>query len=193
MEQRLLNAHVWDRADDEWYVEPEWCSERLFAVESFSGDIYDPCCGMGRIPLAAMRAGLRALGSDIVHRGWDTTPQNFFLHHSRHKNIVCNPPFDIAPEFAKHALQVATRKVAIIFPTARLNAAHHWLKRTPLRRILLLTPRPSMPPGSYILAGKKPGGGKVDFCWLIFEHGYDGDVATDWLHRDGLIEETSAA
>jgi hypothetical protein len=31
--------------------------------------------------------------------------------------------------------------VAIIFPTARLNAAR-WLQDTPLRRIWLLTPRP---------------------------------------------------
>jgi hypothetical protein len=41
-----------------------------------------------------------------------------------------------------------------------------------------------MPPGDYILAGKKPGGGKVDFCWLIFEQGYRGKAETDWLHRD---------
>jgi hypothetical protein len=184
-DSRPLNARIWPRSEAEWYVEPSWCSERLFAVEEFSGTIYDPACGMGRIPLAAMRAGLRALGSDMVNRGWDSTPQNFFLHRTRHPNIVTNPPFDIAPEFAQHALQIATRKVAIIFPTARLNAAHHWLSSAPLVRIWLLTPRPSMPPGDYILAGKKPGGGKMDFCWLVFEHGYDGEPKARWLHRDG--------
>jgi len=44
-------------------------------------------------------------------------------------------------------------------PVACLNAAH-WLQGTPLRRISLLTPRPSMPPGHIIAAGSKPGGGQ---------------------------------
>lgn len=182
---RQLNAHLWDRVDNEWYVEPSWVAERLFEEIEFKGTVYDPCCGMGRIPLAAMKCGLRALGSDLVHRGWDSTPQNFADHRTKHSNIVCNPPFKIAREFALHALECSRDKVAIIFPTARLNAAGSWLRMTPLSKILLLTPRPSMPPGKYILAGKKPGGGKVDFCWLIFEQGYRGKAATDWLHRDG--------
>jgi hypothetical protein len=64
-----------------------------------------------------------------------------------------------------------------------LNAAH-WLQETSLSRIWLLSPRPSMPPGSYILAGGKPGGGRADFCWLIFERGYAGPPTMAWLYRD---------
>ena len=44
----------------------------------------------------------------------------------------------------------------------RLNAAH-WLERLPIERVWLLTPRPIMPPGSWIAAGNKPGGGTQDF------------------------------
>ena len=55
----------------------------------------------------------------------------------------------------------------------------------PLRRIWLLTPRPSIPPGYVIARGEKPGGGKTDFTWLIFERGYTGKAEVDWLHRDG--------
>jgi hypothetical protein len=29
-----------------------------------------------------------------------------------------------------------------------------------------------MPPGHTITAGEKPGGGKMDFCWLVWECGY---------------------
>lgn len=183
-ESRPLNARIWNRADDEWYLEPHWCSERLFAEERFQGSIYDPTCGTGRVVIAALKAGLKAYGSDLVDRGWDSTPQDFLKHGSRHDNIVCNPPFDSAPKFAQHALKLARAKVAMIFPTARLNAAH-WLKGTPLVRVWLMTPRPSMPPGRVILAGEKPGGGKSDFCWLVWSHGHAGPAELCWLQRDG--------
>jgi hypothetical protein len=180
---RPLKAHIFPRAADEFYVEPEWCSERLFQEEPFEGAIYDPCCGIGRIVVSALKAGYRAYGSDLVHRGWDSTPQDFLQHRDCHDNIVCNPPFDIAQGIAERALALARHKVAIILPTARLNAAH-WLKGTPLQTIWLLTPRPSMPPGRVILGGGKPGGGKADFCWLVLAKGHSGEPAMRWLHRD---------
>ncbi|TAI61591.1 hypothetical protein [Bradyrhizobium sp. Leo170] len=183
-QSRPLNAKIWSRADDEWYVEPVWCSERLFAEEQFEGSVYDPCCGTGRIVVSALKAGLKAYGSDLVYRGWDSTPQDFLIHRGLHDNIVCNSPFANVQQFAQHALKLARRKVAMIFPVARLNAAH-WNQDTPLARIWLLTPRPSMPPGHVILAGEKPGGGKADFCWLVWSRDHVGPAELRWLHRDG--------
>jgi hypothetical protein len=152
----------------------------------FEGYIHDPCCGFGTIPEAAIRAGFDVTASDITHRGyWLGTVHDFFndKRTCRFSNIVCNPPFNIAERFAHHALTLAERKVAIIFPTARLNAAR-WLCATPLRRIWLLTPRPSMPPGHVIAAGEKPGGGKMDFSWLVFEQGFVGEPELRRLRRD---------
>ena len=55
----------------------------------------------------------------------------------------------------------------MIVPLRRLPAAR-WLGHLPLETIYLLTPRPSMPPGTWIAAGNIPGGGREDFCWLVF-------------------------
>jgi hypothetical protein len=30
---KAVNAHIWEREVNEHYVEPAWCSERLFEVE----------------------------------------------------------------------------------------------------------------------------------------------------------------
>jgi hypothetical protein len=185
---KKLDAHVWEREANEHYVEPEWCSRRLFEDEPFEGQVWDPCCGFGRIPESARAAGFFVFASDIVDRGYSAlSERSDFLccnDHQASENIVCNPPFNIADQFALHALSLGnTRKVAMIFPTARLNAAH-WLRGTPLRRIWLLTPRPSMPPGHVITRGEKPGGGKMDYCWLIWERGYEGHAETRWLRRD---------
>ena len=168
---------------DEHYVEPLWCSERLFQEEKFTGQVYDPACGFGRIVLSAHKAGHTAYGSDITDRGWDSTTQDFLKHRGMHDNIVSNPPFNILPAFARHAASLARHKVALVMPSARLHAAH-WLQALPLARVWLMTPRPSMPPGHHILAGGKVGGGKTDYAWLVFERDYRGTPELKWLHRD---------
>ncbi len=190
-ETRPLNAHVWEREANEHYVEPEWCSKRLFEDEIFSGQIWDPCCGFGRISESAVAYGHpHVYSSDIVDRGYSGLNEiaDFLKCNDQRAtpNIVCNPPFNIAADFALHALSLkSTEKVAMIFPTARLNAAH-WLHGTPLARVRLMTPRPSMPPGHTITAGVKPGGGKMDYCWLVWSKGRIGPPDLLWLRRDSV-------
>src|SRR5262245_56964279 len=48
-DRRPLAAHIWAKAEFGFYVEPEWCSKRLFQVEEFTKSVWDPCCGIGRI------------------------------------------------------------------------------------------------------------------------------------------------
>jgi hypothetical protein len=188
--KRLRRSHIWSRDADDFYVEPQWVNERLFAAEDFGRDriLLDPCCGTGRIATAARAFGYKVKACDIVDRGFSSTRVEDFLERRSLAagSVVGNPPFNLVQMFARHALlDLHAAKVALVFPVARLNAAHRWLKDLPLRRVWLLTPRPSMPPGHVIARGEKPGGGKVDFAWLVFEHGYAGSAELAWLHRDG--------
>jgi hypothetical protein len=186
LETRPIDAKIWNREANEHYVEPFWCSERLFVEEKFEGGIWDPCCGFGRIPESAKAAGHYAVGTDLIDRGYRGLAGKYdFMSTERMfaQNIVCNPPFNIAPLFARRALAIGAEKVAMIFPPARLNAAH-WLHGTPLARVWLMTPRPSMPPGHTITAGEKPGGGKMDFCWLVWTKYRVGPADLCWLRRD---------
>ena len=187
MTPRARQSHIFDRETHDHYVEEPWCSKRLFDVEPFVGTIVDPACGWGTIVTEALSAGYCAAGSDLVHRGWDSTrtPSDFLASTIVFDNIVTNPPFDISEEFITHAVAHARRKVAAIYPVRRLPVAGRWLSRLPLARIWLLTPRPSMPTGDYIKAGGKVGGGKQDFCWLVFDHDHEGPTVVLWLHRDG--------
>jgi hypothetical protein len=183
--RRPLAAHVWAKDPFGFYIEPEWVDARLFAVEAFDGIVEDRACGLGRIPDAARRAGHRTRATDIVDRGYSGFDglADFLQSDRRTDNIVTNPPYQHCHAFALHALKLATRKVAMIWLARRLNAAH-WLRQTPLKKIYLISPRPSMPPGHVILAGEKPGGGQQDFVWLVWEHGYAGAPTVHWLRRD---------
>jgi hypothetical protein len=182
-------AHNFARDAHHWYVEPTWCSRRLFEEEKFDGEILDPCCGWGRIVRSAIDAGYPVKASDVVIRPNGDAEVDRLKCQADFRdlkgpatNIACNPPYHALPTFTQAALKLARRKVAVIFPVARLNAAH-WIMRAPLLRIWLMSPRPPMPPGTYLEAGHKPGGGRVDFCWLVFAHGHTGPAEVRWLHR----------
>lgn len=182
--KRAENSHIWQREEHEHYVEPEWCSKRLFDVEKFNGPIFDPACGFGNILKAASNAGHDVWAADIVDRGFPNTHVSDFLISKYNQiDIVSNPPFNKFKEFALHAIDNCYEKVAMIWLVRTLPAAR-WLQTTPLKTIWFLTPRPSMPPGHVITAGEKPGGGKQDFCWLVWDINFKGRPIINWLHRD---------
>ena len=199
---KAKEAHVFDRADYEWYVDTPSVSAALFSVESFDGAIIDPCAGMGNIPRMAIRAGYSARAYDINprpkhYRGLvgvlDPKPQDFFsLEDAVFDSIVFNPPYGYSkkkivdgklvddttsPRFEEmaieRALTIARYKVAAVVRLQWLVPRMTWLKRLGLIRVWLISPRPSMLPGENILAGEMPGGGGVDYAWLVFIRGAD--------------------
>jgi hypothetical protein len=196
---RPRQSHIFVKEANGHYVEPRWCSDRLLDVERFGHKgnvIWDPACGWGTILLAAKNHGFKALGSDVVEREhcFDFRfSQHDFLNGGfpdramrRTTSVICNPPFDHVEEFCIRALQFAQYKVAMLCLLRRLPAAH-WLGELPLETIYALTPRPSMPPGHWIAAGNKPGGGTQDFVWLVFNKRLGGRVPRPqwkWLKRD---------
>jgi hypothetical protein len=180
---RKRDSHIFERAAHDLYVEPSWCSARLFAVEQFPGVIWDGCCGSGTIPEAATAAGLASYASDIADHGYGQRFSDFLTRPALPYSVfsvVTNPPYAIAREIVERALELGAVKVAIFFPVARMNAAWRWLESLPLARLYLLTPRPSVPP----ITAKVVGGGRVDFCWLVLDRRHEGSPTWGWLHRD---------
>jgi hypothetical protein len=87
---RKRESHLWQRDEHDWYIEPIWCSARLFEAEKFEGGIWDPACGSGRIPQAAIDAGLEAVGTDLIARWQRTKVLNFLQASTGACNIVSN-------------------------------------------------------------------------------------------------------
>lgn len=184
-------SHRFAREKHGHYVEPHWCSARLFEELKLSKrvTIWDPCCGWGRIASTALAAGYRTFTSDIVNRGCrhgfikgdflQLSPPTVFGRVA----IACNPPFHLIRQFAEHACRFDCELVAMIMQTRRLPAAGKWLKHLPHAMTLHITPRPSMPSGPHIKRGGKVGGGKQDYVWLIFRRGHHGSASEGWLEK----------
>lgn len=195
---RKKESNLWEREKDDHYVEPPWVSARLFQDERFEGNVVDPACGFGNIVRSAIDAGLDAYGFDVVKRSEYCLAERDFmdmrwLDARPVQNIVSNPPFGICDNskdrpkgFVELALERAERKVAMLLPAnwVQGDKRSRWLATTPLRRVLFIAPRPSMPPGHVIAAGGRPGNGTTDYAWLIWLRGYDGRPEIGWLRRD---------
>lgn len=151
------------RDPHDWYVEPAWCVEALAQHVRFIGHIYDPCCGEGTICRT-----LGASGSDIVDRGAPGAGVFDFRDIvTPLVNVVSNPPYGQAVEFIEHFLPLVRGKLAVIQRLDFLASQRRYrlFERCPPRRILILSRRPSMPPGG---AGLKAIGGQHDYCWLVW-------------------------
>jgi hypothetical protein len=200
---RLRQSHIFPRDPHEHYVEPEWCSVRLFAVESFGpagAIVYDPACGWGHIPAAAKGAGYTAIGADrrdVLQRSRlgleeiEFARRDFLIDPIPHaiSSVVSNPPFngDAIQLFCERALQVAQLRVAMLCPLPRIVAAGSWLTRLPLQKILPLSPRPSVPSATFLMDGGKAEGDRREWCWLVFDRRLSPGTkpVVEWLHRDG--------
>lgn len=87
-------------------------------VPLFTGPILEPACGSGRMVRVLRKLyGVRVHGSDIK------TGANFFDRKSWAGDIVTNPPYrdGMADAFPRHALRIATGKVAMLMETKFLH------------------------------------------------------------------------
>jgi hypothetical protein len=160
---------------------------------SFRGNIVDPACGRCHIVKQAMLAGHETFASDIVCRDpFETISIRDWLDDGGEQwdNIVSNPPFGLCagPDypFVQKCLDRSRGKVALLLPAGWLygETRSRWLNETPLKHVIAITPRPSMPPGPVIEAGEAPGNGTKDFAWFVWEHGYSGPALISWCRKD---------
>ncbi len=182
-DKREKRAHLLERDELDWYVEPSWITTGLLRAETFTGVIWDPACGGGNILEACRAAGYSVIGTDVVDRG---AVMNGLIDFEDYDgpalapNIIMNPPYFRArgaEVFIRKAIEVVGSKAdggkVAAFVDHRFIAgkerATGLFREWPPTRIWQVTPRPSCPPGKWLEAGNKAGGGTADYVWLIWE------------------------
>lgn len=161
--------------------------------------IWDPCCGMGNTLQAAWENAdwgpgyaVKTIGSDLVKNmdwaSFDASPdlprpefinRDFFdfVEAPQPCSIICNPPYSyqkgIAERFARHALTLASKHVAILMPSKWLagQVRYDLFTQFPPMAVLHLCQRPSMPPGDLIeaMGNRAFSGGMTDYCWIVWD------------------------
>lgn len=192
-------ASDYARAADDWYVEPRWCVEQLADAVDFAGhSVWDPCAGGGTIPTALRDRGIPTFASDIVTRGdveldgiHDATTEcaPIWLPTGARVSVVTNPPFKHAETIARRMFALADHRVCILQQLSFLASAarHRLFSEFQPSDVLILSKRPSMPPGHLIaeMGDKAFRGGTTDFCWIVWTKPHDRETRTRWLPIGG--------
>lgn len=183
--QRFARGQVPDAANrerDDFYPTPPAATRALLAVERFEGPIWEPACGDGAMSRVLEEAGYEVLSTDLIDRGYGRGGVDFLLDwQTAAPNVVTNPPFKHAEEFARHALARATGKVALLCRLGWLEgrARRQLFEASPLARVWVFSNRVLMLRGGIELAGGA--GGMIAFAWYVWERGYAGRPTLGWV------------
>ena len=181
--QMLGSRAARSRLCDDFHETPGVAVEALLSVDQFHGLILEPACGLGAISAVLIEHGHDVISTDLVDRGYGQAPIDFLLEwEPRAPNIITNPPYKLALEFAQHALALTTGKVALLVRWQWLASERRrvFFQNSPLARVWLFSKRlPLMHRHGY--DGPRASSA-IDHCWCVWEHGHVGPGTTiGWL------------
>ena len=151
-----------------YYPTPHRVIAGLLDREQFKGTILEPAAGEGHIVDVLCNEGYTVVASDKKD-GVD-----FYDLHKRVANIITNPDFREADRFIRHALALATDKVAMLLPWWMLEGNNHkdlWTTM-PLKAIYFFSRRPQ-----FTTENKSV----VVVFWAVWQHGYKRQPTVGWL------------
>jgi hypothetical protein len=106
-----------DRGNDVYETPPE-ATRALLAVEKLPHWLWEPACGPGAIVRVLRDAGHAAIASDIADYGFSMHFQRDFLDTTTAPTgieaVVTNPPYKLAGEFVRHALDLVPRVIMLM-------------------------------------------------------------------------------
>ena len=171
-----------NREPDDFYPTNPIGTEALLSVERFEGEVWEPACGGGHMSEVLKAHGYRVTSTDLVDRGYGRAPVDFLRDVRTVDNVITNPPYKLAEEFAAHALARTTGKVALLCRLAWLEGIQRkrFFQASPLARVWVFSRRLAMQRGKICDTG-----GMIAFAWYVWEHGHRGPPRLGWLdHRD---------
>ena len=175
-----------ERETNDFYATEGRAAELLLEVEQFSPTVWENAVGAGDLAEIFVKNGYKVRASDIIDRGYSDTEIADFLLTERDKNdfsrdIITNPPYSMATEFVKHALDISmdSTKVAMFLKIQFLESKKRYelFKEYPPKRVYVFVNRVNC--GKNGVFGKESSA--VCYCWFVWEKGFKGKPTIDWI------------
>lgn len=99
--------------DLDYFPTPPWATRALLKEYPLSGSIWEPACGEGWMAETLKETNSDVFASDIFNYGYGSVI-DFLATHRECDWVVTNPPFNLAEEFIKHSLEVASKGCAML-------------------------------------------------------------------------------
>lgn len=173
-----------ERQIDDFYATPPSATEALLQVEKFQGVIWEPACGDGAISKVLKSRGYSVISTDLVNRGYGDSGIDFLMEYKRlAANVVTNPPFKLATQFVRKALELTTDKVAMLLKVGFLEGVERAevFDDAPFARLWVFRRRQSFLKNGTHGIEMEGRGGMIAYGWFVWEHGHIGKPTIGWI------------
>lgn len=166
------------RQKDDFYATPSEATWKLLDVENFVGNIYEPCCGQGHISKVLEDAKYNVESTDLVDRGFGSPNIDFLMEREQRDNIITNPPYKNALEFAEKAVELSRYKVALLLKLNFLEgqARRKFFEKTPPIRVWVFSQRQSL-----MKDGNPYTGGMMALGWFVWTKNNKKQPTLGWI------------
>ena len=175
-----------EREKDDYYATPPKAVEALLKREKFNPYVLEPAVGGGSIAEVLRSHGHKVQSMDIVDRGYPGTEVRDFLSTTKEDlicspDIITNPPYSLATEFAEHSLNISmdSVKVAMLLKIQFLETKKRLalFQKYPPKAVYVFTDR--------IACAKNGNFGKessaVCYAWFVWVKGSKSEPVIRWI------------
>lgn len=169
---------------NDYYATDPRAVEWLLDNEEFCQTIWEPACGEGHISNVLMERGFDVTSSDLIDRGFGQGNVDFLSQQRKglRVDIITNPPYKFAKEFAEKALDVIAdgHKVAFFVKLTFLEGQkrRELFKKHPPKSVYVSSSR--LQCGKNGVFNKEHSA--VAYIWLVWEKGYSGHTTLHWIN-----------
>ena len=177
-----------EREKYDYYATEPKAMELLLNEEKFCQNVWECAVGGGHLAEVLIAHGHKVFCSDIIDRGYPGTEIIDFLKHKSkfYGDIITNPPYKYAKEFAEHALELVDegKKVAMFLKLTFLEGKRRkdFFKKYPPKTIYVASGRLLCAKNAEFQKMRDGGGSAVAYAWYVWEKGYDGTPTIKWIN-----------
>lgn len=188
------NGRRKDAQEHDYYATDPVATDALMQVEEFDEHIWEPACGEGHMAEVIKKHGYDVFGTDLIDRGYGAGGVDFLTTDIRFDgDIITNPPYKYATEFAERALKLTKGKVAMFLKLTFLESQkrEELFRKHPPKYVYVFTRRVQcVKNGDF--EGYAGRSSATAYAWFVWEKGYTGEPVIRWLLRSDTNSEQAA-
>lgn len=148
-----------------------------------SKNIWECACGMGHLSEVLKDNGYIVKSTDLVDRGYGQGGVDFLkVQDLWNGDILTNPPFKLAEEFVKHAMElIEDGNKAIFFLKIQFlegKARKSMFKKYPLKQLIVYSERQKCAKNAEF---EKYNATTQCYAWFVFQKGYKEPPQIMWI------------
>lgn len=176
-----------DRVTYDYYATDPIAMELLLEKERFSNKIWECACGEGHLSKVLEQHGYDVESTDLIDRGYGRGGVDFLACDKIYDgDIITNPPYKYAKEFAKHAVEIIGEghRVAMFLRLQFLEgkARRHLFEEYPPKLIYVASSRISCCRNGDFSKEQRSDSSAQAYAWFIWEKGFSGEPTVRWFN-----------